>query len=136
MKLLLTLIERFGITRFLSEAYQKGGMDFSTLVDGNEIQKKIALDGSLTSSTDDKKKTENWIQSGDFKKYDIKVNFTPEGGSQYIWDVEKDKGEDIEFTDREADVMKKLIEDKSKAKTLSMSDGFVVALAPKLGLKL
>ena len=112
MKILkLKIRDRLGIARLLNELYAAKGLDLQGVKIAGDIVDKIVL-------SDKDREDVGW-----------KVD-----GAQVVWDMKKDKGQDVELNSDQEKMLKEIIETKSKNKDLGVGDIYLIGLAQQLGV--
>lgn len=133
-----TIQERLSLPQFLNAVYQKGGLTLQMLTDAQNITRKLALEIGLGEKPD-KEGNYKAIRGEEAKKVNLRQGFIFDKGirtPQLFWDATKDKGKEIELTEDEINLLKEIIERKNTEKAFSMTDGYIIELAKKLGLEL
>ena len=108
-KTILTIKERLGIGGLLNKKYQQKGLSLEMLTLSQKIMEKLMVD----------------------KDEGKKINLKNENG-RLSWDLKKDKGKEIEFSEDHVKFLKEIIQGFSDAKDFSLEDGFVIDLITKL----
>jgi len=129
MKLNLVIKERFGIIGLLNAKNQQGGLDLTGLNTALELNEKLAIKGNLSFDEDGKS-----IQTEEYKKFNIR-QVVQDGKPNIVWDRDKDKGIDVDFSENEFKLIKELLQSKSDSKELGIGDDYAIALAKKLGIE-
>lgn len=109
----LNIKERLGVGTLLERTYEKGGLDLKSLGIAQKMIMGLLID-------DDEKKKVGWTQ-------------TPSGN--VTWDLKKDPGKNIDFSDDAIKLITDIIKRRSDSKELTLQDTFIVELADKLDIK-
>lgn len=133
-KVIIKFSEKMGIKNILNETYQKGGLSLDGLKTAQNLIEKTKIEMEFTTQPN-KDGFYKAIKGKEAIKIDLRKNITNtlQGKmEQLLWDIEKDKGTEIEFNSDEVKMLKEIIEGKNKEKTLKISDFFLVELSKKL----
>lgn len=106
--------ERMGLIGLLNKTYEKGGLDLKSLTISQKLVNQLIIQ-------EDEGKKIKWEQNP------INGNFT--------WDLKKDKGKDIEFTDDALKLVADIIKRRNDSKEFALEDTFLVELTEKLGIE-
>lgn len=135
-KLLLKINPMFGIRGLLNEKYAKGGLTLDMLKHAQNIIEKVAVD-IVWSDKPEKDGVIKAVGKELAKKVNLRRVSVKQGGNdiqQIVWDVEKDTGTDIEFSEDQAKLLTELIKAKSDSKELKTDDMWILDVAEQLGL--
>jgi len=108
-KVVLSVRERLGIGGLLNKKYQQKGLSLETLNHAQKIVEKLTMD----------------------EKERKGVELKSENG-RLTWDLRKDKGKDVEFSEDQIKFLKEVIQGFSESKEFSLEDGYVVDLIEKI----
>jgi len=138
MKILkLKINPMFGIRGLLNEKYAKGGLTLDMLKHAQNIIEKVAVD-IVWSDKPDKEGVVKAVGKELAKKVNLRrVPVIREGKQmqQIVWDVDKDTGTDIEFSEDQAKLLTELIKAKSDSKELKTDDMWILDVAEQLEIK-
>jgi len=135
-KLLLKINPMFGIRGLLNEKYAKGGLTLDMLKHAQNIIEKVAVD-IVWSDKPEKDGVIKAVGKELAKNVNLRrVSVMQQGQQmqQIVWDVEKDTGTDIEFSEDQAKLLTELIKAKSDSKELKTDDMWILDVAEQLGL--
>ncbi len=121
---------RFGIRGLLNEKYGKGGLTLDTLKTAQDIMAKVLLDIKWATKLEKDGSTKA-IGGEEAKRLNIR-QFITQGQPQIGWDLNKDKGKDIEFDGDEIKLLIDLIKDKNTSKELKLDDAWIQDVAKQL----
>ncbi len=136
-KLLLKINPRFGIRGLLNDKYAKGGLGLEMLRDAQNIMQKILVE-IIWSEKPEKDGTIKATGKEDAKKVNLRRTLVIQDGKQtqqIVWDIDKDKGKEIELNDDEAKLLVELIKDKNTKKEFKIDDAWVQGVAEQLEIK-
>ncbi len=107
--------ERVGLGNLFNAIYQSGGLSLSMLSTAQKIIEKTA------------------ISEGERKAVDWKIDTVT---NSITWNPKKDKGVEVELNEDQVKLIEEAIVAKNKEKQFTISDGHIVTLIEKLGIKL